>query len=222
MNGLAKYLAEEMTPKMVNLGFLTVPQSVVISWGIIGLLGLFFYLAGRSTKLVPHNVQLVGELLVETIDQFVDQQIGRKCPNLSVYIGALTCYLTLSNLSGLLDITPPTKDLNVTVALALISWALIYGMGLKSHGIGGVLHHFCDPVPMMFPFHCIDMVTRPLSLCMRLFGNIFGAFVIMALIHVAIPAFLPPIFGLYFDLFDGLIQMLVFVFLTVIYIADLS
>ena len=62
--------------------------------------------------------------------------------------------------------------------------------------------------------------TRPLSLCMRLFGNVLGAFVIMELIKIVVPVFLPAVFSLYFDLFDGLLQAYVFVFLTSMYISE--
>ena len=66
----------------------------------------------------------------------------------------------------------------------------------------------------------LEVFTRPLSLCMRLFGNVLGAFVIMELIKIVVPVFLPAVFSLYFDLFDGLLQAYVFVFLTSMYIAE--
>ena len=70
------------------------------------------------------------------------------------------------------------------------------------------------------PINILEIFTRPLSLCMRLFGNVLGAFVIMELIKMVVPVILPSVFSLYFDLFDGLLQAYVFVFLTSLYIQE--
>ncbi|MBR5116833.1 MAG: F0F1 ATP synthase subunit A, partial [Lachnospiraceae bacterium] len=79
---------------------------------------------------------------------------------------------------------------------------------------------FTQPIVIVTPFNILDLVTRPLSLCMRLFGNVLGAFVIMKLIEQVLPVFLPAVFSVYFDLFDGLLQAYVFVFLTSLYIKE--
>jgi len=84
----------------------------------------------------------------------------------------------------------------------------------------GWVKSFFKPVPFMLPFNLLEYVTKPLSLCLRLFGNILGAFIIMEIITIILPVFLPPIAGLYFDLFDGLIQAMVFVFLSTLYISE--
>ena len=72
----------------------------------------------------------------------------------------------------------------------------------------------------MVPINLMEIVTRPLSLCMRLFGNVLGAFVIMKLLELFVPAVLPAICSLYFDFFDGLIQAYIFVFLTGLFIRE--
>ena len=84
----------------------------------------------------------------------------------------------------------------------------------------GWLHSFLEPIAIVTPFNILDLITRPLSLCMRLFGNVLGAFVIMKLIEQVLPVVLPAVFSLYFDLFDGLLQAYVFVFLTSLYIKE--
>ena len=66
----------------------------------------------------------------------------------------------------------------------------------------------------------LEIAIRPTSLCMRLFGNVLGAFVIMELIKLVVPVFVPAVFSLYFDLFDGLIQTYVFVFLTSLFMKE--
>ena len=72
----------------------------------------------------------------------------------------------------------------------------------------------------MTPINILELFTRPLSLCMRLFGNVLGAFAVMKLIEAVLPVGLPVIFGVYFDVFDGLIQAYVFVFLTGLFISE--
>jgi F-type H+-transporting ATPase subunit a len=72
----------------------------------------------------------------------------------------------------------------------------------------------------MLPFNLMEYLIKPLSLSLRLFGNILGAYIIMQLIEAVMPVVMPPILGLYFDLFDGLIQAVVFSFLSTIYIAE--
>jgi len=66
----------------------------------------------------------------------------------------------------------------------------------------------------------LEIVIRPLSLCMRLFGNVLGGFVVMELIKLLVPVFVPVVFSCYFDIFDGLIQAFVFVFLTALFIKE--
>jgi F-type H+-transporting ATPase subunit a len=129
-------------------------------------------------------------------------------------------YIGIANIIGIFGFKSPTKDLNVTLALALMSIVLVQVAAIRAKGIKGWLHGFVEPIAVVTPFNILDLVTRPLSLCMRLFGNVLGAFVIMKLIEQVLPVVLPAVFSLYFDLFDGLLQAYVFVFLTSLYIKE--
>ena len=82
------------------------------------------------------------------------------------------------------------------------------------------MKRFAKPMAILTPINILEIFIRPLSLCMRLFGNVLGAFVIMELVTLVVPAGVPAILSLYFDVFDGLIQAYVFVFLTSLYIAE--
>ena len=120
-----------------------------------------------------------------------------------------------ANIAGVFGFKPPTKDVNVTASLAIMSIILIEAASIRRKGPVGFLKSFAHPTPVMVPINLMELVTRPLSLCMRLFGNVLGAFVIMKLVEILLfPLGLPPIFGLYFDFFDGFIQAYIFVFLT--------
>ena len=82
------------------------------------------------------------------------------------------------------------------------------------------MKRFAKPMAILTPINILEIFIRPLSLCMRLFGNVLGAFVIMELVTLVFPVVVPAILSLYFDVFDGLIQAYVFVFLTSLYIAE--
>lgn len=75
-------------------------------------------------------------------------------------------------------------------------------------------------MPVVLPINILELFIKPLSLCMRLFGNVLGSFVIMELIKMIVPAVVPVIFSCYFDIFDGLIQAYVFVFLTALFVKE--
>lgn len=82
------------------------------------------------------------------------------------------------------------------------------------------LKSFAEPMPVILPINILEIFIKPLSLCMRLFGNVLGSFVIMELLKMVVPAIVPAVFSCYFDIFDGLIQAYVFVFLTGLFIKE--
>ena len=129
-------------------------------------------------------------------------------------------YIGVSNIIGLFGMKPPTKDLNVTAGLALMSIILIQYAGIHKKGVRGWFRSFKEPMVIVTPINILELFIKPLSLCMRLFGNVLGAFVIMELIKKLVPIALPVPFSFYFDVFDGLIQAYVFVFLTSLFIKE--
>lgn len=164
---------------------------------------------------------MVAELMVGFINNFCKGTLGEKhWRTFAPYLGSIGLYLVVSNLSGLVGVDPPTKDLNVTAGLAVMSAVLIYGAQFRYHGLGGGLRKFGQPVAILAPLNVMEIGIRPLSLCLRLFGNVLAAFIIMELIKMAVPAVLPVAFSLYFDIFDGILQAVVFVFLTTLFLAE--
>ena len=121
---------------------------------------------------------------------------------------------------GIFGFKPPTKDMNVTIGLAVASIIYIQVAGIRQKGPGGWLKSFAKPSPVVLFNNVLELVIKPLSLCMRLFGNILGAFILMELIKMVVPAVVPMVLSLYFDIFDGFIQAYVFVFLNSIYIQE--
>ena len=103
---------------------------------------------------------------------------------------------------------------------ALSGIILIEYSGIHAKGVKRWAKSFAEPVAVVAPLNVLEIFIRPLSLCMRLFGNVLGAFVVMELLKIIMPAILPIPFSLYFDIFDGLIQAYVFVFLTSLFIKE--
>ena len=107
------------------------------------------------------------------------------------------------------------------LALALMSIILIEASTFRAQGgIKGFLKSFTKPMALLTPLNVMEIAIRPLSLCMRLFGNVLGAFVVMQLIEHVCGLIIPMVFSMYFDVFDGLIQAYVFVFLTSLFMAE--
>ena len=221
MEGIRDKLVEELN----NRTAFTIPvfggipggESVVITWGIMAFLVVLSIILTRNLKKVPGNRQLVAELYVGFMNNFAKKYMGEHWKSFAPYFGTIVLYLGVANMVGMFGITPPTKDLNVTAGLALMSCGLIYGSSFRYKGLKGGLHKFLEPNPMLLPINVMEIIIRPLSLCMRLFGNVLGAFIIMELLKLAIPAILPMAMSLYFDVFDGIIQAVVFVFLTAMF-----
>lgn len=214
-------LSAELQYKIAfTIGKLAVPVSVVTMWGIMAFLVIFSIIMTRNMKLVPGKRQMAVEALVGMIYHVLYDILGEGGKRFIPYLGSVMLFLGVANVIGLFGFVPPTKDLNVTVALAIMSILLVEYAGIHKKGVKGWLKSFTFPVAMITPLNVMEVITKPLSLCMRLFGNVLGAFIIMSLIEHAAPIGVPLLASAYFDIFDGLLQAFVFVFLTALYIQD--
>ncbi|MEE1031566.1 MAG: F0F1 ATP synthase subunit A [Ruminococcus sp.] len=202
-------------------GGIGVSESVVVTWIIMAVLVLISVLATRNLKVTnPGKGQMLLEMAVSSLHDMVSDMVGEHGQRYVPYLMTVLIYIGFANIIGLFGFKPPTKDLNVTIALAVMSIVLIEAAGIIARGTKGWIKSFAQPVAIMTPFNILEIVIKPLSLCMRLFGNVLGAFVIMELIKQVVPVILPVPFSLYFDIFDGLIQAYVFVFLTSLFIKE--
>lgn len=221
-------IKEELTAALQNktafeiplFGGIPVPESAVGSWILIALITVVAIWLTHDMKKVPGRRQMVAEMLVGFINNFCKDNLGEHWRTFAPYIGTMGIYLVLANLSEFIGITPPTKDLNVTAGMAFMAVLLIYGSSFRIKGLKGGLHKFAEPSPIVAPLNILEIGIRPLSLCMRLFGNVFASFVIMELVKIVAPVLVPIPLSLYFDAFDGIIQAVVFVFLTTLFLGE--
>ena len=225
MENLAERLEEAMQIKTAFtipiMGGIEINQSVVTTWFImLFLLLLSLFLTKDMKTRNPGKRQVVAEAIVTGLRKLVGGMVGEEGEKYVPYLSTVLIYIGIANILGLFNINPPTMDLRVTVALALMSIVLIEAAAIASKGGKGFLKSFAEPVALVAPINVLEILIKPLSLCMRLFGNVFAAFVIMEMVKTAVPAVLPAALCLYFDLFDGLIQAYVFVFLTSLYLKE--
>ena len=220
-----------------------ITDAVVITWVIMAVVMVSVLLLTRKMQLVPIGGQKFVETMVSFINNMCKSQLGHHWRPFAPYIGTVLIYLALSNISGLFSIFPsgsalaalfgnpaladldfaihpPTKNFNVTLCLALMSIIVFIWAEFRYMGIRGWLRSFYKPTPISGFVKILDLFVRPMSLCLRLFGNIMGGTIVMTLIYSAMPILLPAFVAMYFDVFDGLLQAYVFVFLTMIYISE--
>lgn len=159
-------------------------------------------------------------MLVNLINNFVKQNIGKRWKSYSPWFLSLALFIFISNISAIFLLENPTSYIMITLGLALASFFVIQGTGIACNGIKGYLKGFLDPNPIMLPMNLISEISLPISLCLRLFGNIISGSVIAILIKgfagwFAIP--IMPAINAVFDIFFGLIQTVVFVILSIIF-----
>ncbi len=209
-----------------------ISDTVVSTWIVMAVLILASYLLTRRFRETPRKPQLLLEAFIGFINDFVKENAGHHGKDFAAFLGTIFIFLIAANLAPMLTpiggfgfepafvIKPLTRDINVTAAFAITVIVTVFFAGLVYKRPLGWLKSLVQPSPIMLPFNLLEYAIKPLSLCLRLFGNILGAYIIMQLIEAVAPVIFPPIAGLYFDLFDGLIQAVVFAFLSTIYIAE--
>ena len=198
-----------------------ISESVVVTWIIMAVLVIVSIFLTRGLKIEnPGKVQLMLESAIGWAQDFFEGIIGKQNRRYIPYLITVLLFLGVSNTIALLGFKPPTKDLNVTAALAIMSMCLIEFSGIRKNGLKHWVKHFASPVPVVAPIMVREVVIRPLSLCMRLFGNMLAGFVVMELLKTLVPLLIPIPVSFYFDIFDGLLQAYVFVFLTALFMNE--
>ena len=221
MEAYISSIQEELECEIINIGGVGIHESVIVTLFIsILLLVLGLVLTSGFRVENPSRRQLAVESFVLWLQKFFEGPLSPKGKRYAPYMMTIACYVALANIFYVFGIKPPTKDLTVTAALAVMSIVLVQMAGIQTKGVKGWLHSFLEPMPAMLPMNILELFIKPVSLCMRLFGNVLGAFIIMCMIEGLVRIIVPVPFSLYFDFFDGLIQVYVFTLLTSMYIAE--
>lgn len=200
-----------------------IPDYVVMSLIVAIFLVVFLGLAARKRSPVPGKLQSIIELIIGFFEGQLTDIIGPSGKKYLPMIGTVGLFIFFSNLLGLIPgLMSPTSKLNVTVGCALTVFVYYHYQGMKEQGVLKYLKHFTGPIPvlapLMFPIELISHFSRPVSLSIRLFSNIFAEEVLLVVIASIIPYFLPlPFMAL--AIFTGILQAFVFVLLACVYIS---
>ncbi len=194
-------------------------MSLIVALLLILILGL----ASRKIQLVPSKRQSLLELTIEAFENLLVDIIGEDGKKYMPLIATIGLFILSCNLLGLIPgFMAPTSKLNVTAGCALVVFVYYHWQGIKSQGLFKYLKHFTGPIPLLapllFPIEIISHFSRPVSLSIRLFGNIFAEELLILVIASIIPFFLPLPF-MAIAIFTSVIQAFVFVLLASIYIA---
>ena len=171
----------------------------------------------------PGMLVNIFELAVEMLDNMVKGIMGSNGRKFRNYIATVFLFALLCNISGLFGLRPPTADYGITFAMGVLTFLIIHYNGIKKNGAGHFTALF-KPIPLLFPINLIGEIAVPLSLSLRLFGNILSGTVMMGLIYgllsPPITTGIPAVLHIYFDIFSGCIQAYVFCMLTMVYVTD--
>jgi F-type H+-transporting ATPase subunit a len=214
-----------------NIGGLTVHGQVFMtSWFVIALLVIASLAATRNIQRVPSGIQNFMEFALEFVRDLAKNQIGEKEYRPWVpFIGTLFLFIFVSNWSGALlpwkliqipsgELAAPTNDINTTVALALLTSLAYFFAGFRKRGLK-YFAKYLEPTPILLPINILEDFTKPLSLSFRLFGNIVADELVVAVLVLLVPLFIPlPVMAL--GLFTSAIQALVFATLAAAYIHE--
>jgi F-type H+-transporting ATPase subunit a len=199
-----------------------VPDYLVMVFIVAVLLALLLGLASRRPKLVPGPRQSVAEMIVQMFEGLIVDTVGPEGRKYLPVVGTVGIFVFGCNMIGLIPgFMSPTSKLNVTLGCALVVFFYYHAQGVKAQGLK-YFKHFMGPIPalapLMIPIEVISHFSRPVSLSMRLFGNIFAEELLIIIMASIIP-FLLPLPFMAVAIFTSLIQSFVFVLLACIYIA---
>ncbi len=200
-----------------------ITDAILAAWIVmLVIFALALWLGHKPQRLPTTKRQLVAESLISLMMKLCQNSnmTYDQSEKVVPYVGTIAIFIGLTNLSAMFKIPPPAKNPAFPIALALFTICYVIGMSIRFVGLKGFWNSLIYPKAMLLPFKILDYFIKPISLSLRLFGNIFGAFILMEFIYIVIPVILPGLVGLWFDLADGILQGVIFTYLTINYISE--
>jgi F-type H+-transporting ATPase subunit a len=167
-----------------------IPDHVTYTWLVMVILAAVAFVASRNLQLVPRGAQNVLEVVLEQFGQMIDDVMGHEGRRYLPLLATLGLFILTGNLMSLVPgLAGPTGNLNTTGACALVVFVAYHWIGVRKQGLVPYLKHFAGPVPLalkplMFVIELISHLARPLSLTLRLFGNMVGGHILLAVIFL--------------------------------------
>ncbi len=198
-----------------------IPNHVWYTWFGMGVLFILGFIVSRKLSLVPGGVQNLAEIIIGGLEDFVVTNIGERGREVFPFMCTLFVYILILNLMGLVPgFDAPTANVNTNAAMAVCTFLYYNYVGLKLHG-AGYIKHFMGPIPALAPLmliiEVVSHISRPLSLTLRLFGNIRGEEIVLVLLFLLAPVVATlPMYFLF--MLAKVIQAFIFFMLTMIYL----
>ena len=202
---------------------LHVPPHITYTWFVMLLLLGLGFLASRSVSLVPAGAQNVFELLIGSLEEFMVEITGEEGRAFFPFIATLFIFILTCNLMGLIPgFFSATANINTPLSMALCTFVFTHYLGVKYHGVK-YIKHFLGPIPwlapLFFPIEIIGHCARVLSLTLRLFGNIMGEDLVLAILLLLAGKFLAPLPMMFLAVFTSTVQAFIFTLLAMMYFA---
>lgn len=198
-------------------------DAILAMWFAVVILAVLSFWLGRKREWEPKGRQVVSETIVGLFSNLCRSNgMNQKQTEIVVpYVGSICLFLFLCNIVSVFRIPPPTKNLAFPFGLAFFTMISVIVLSIRFVGVRGFFHSLIYPMKYIVPFILLDYLIKPVSLALRLFGNIFGAYILIEFVYILVPAVLPWVLGLWFDIGDGLLQAVVFAYLTTSYIGEI-
>lgn len=228
--------SEHVSALEITIGslHLEIHQSILV-WLCICVAGaIFFYVAGKyidkqDPEKAPKGIVYISEEIYNLVIYTIGLNLREKTMHYLPIFGTVMLLMCASNLVGLLGVQNPTSNISFNATLAITVWLMIQTHGITKHGAWARFKELCEPFPLLLPLNIIGEMALPLSLTMRLFGNILAGVVISLLIYTLIKMILPwgflmyavtPFLHMYFDIFSGVIQTYIFFTLASFFLGE--
>lgn len=199
-----------------------VPE-IIIQWIIILIIAAIAIWATRNLTLRPNKKQVVVEYIYTTLRNVITANMGEEFLDVLPFIGSLAVFLLFMNLTGLFGLPVPTKSFSVTVGMALVTFYMVQYYTIRKYGLKSYFRGYTFPIALITPINILERIMLPVSLALRLFGNILAATFLVELCYEALGHIgfitqlgIPIPLHAYFDIFDGGIQTVIFIMLTMI------
>jgi F-type H+-transporting ATPase subunit a len=190
---------------------------VIMSWVVMAILIAISWFASRNLSWIPKGWQNVMEMFIEFIQNLIRNSFGESGIKYTYFFGSLFLFILISNMLGLIPgFQSPTRDLNITACLALVWLIWMQYVSIRENGVKGYFKHYFEPFPPFVLIHLLEMCTRPLTLAMRLFGNIFAGEILLETLTKQFGLIVPDLW-IFVSIAIGGIQAFIFTVLTVSY-----
>lgn len=208
----------EHTSGNITWAGLTFDMKIIsMTWVVMGIIVLLVLVASRKLDRIPKRWQCLLEITVEFINNTVVDSLGLHGIRYSYFFGSLFLFILVSNMLGLVPgFASPTRDVSITLGLSVLVVIWMQYIGIRENGLIGHFKHFLTPNIFFLPLHLLELVTRPLTLALRLFGNIYAGEILLEKLTEIFYVVVPSIW-LLMSVLIGAIQAYIFTILSIAY-----